>query len=105
MKAGWALGLAALGLAACGGAEVPDRQALIDGCVQGGEAQATCACIADAYQENLPQELFSKVADRVGREGVRMEAFIGELDDVEQMLAFSAAVEDMMACPLSGQGA
>lgn len=105
MKTVSAIGLAALGLAACGSAGVSDRQALVDGCVRGGEAQATCACIADAYQENLPPDLFSKVADRVGREGLRMEAFIGELDDVEEMLAFSAAVEDMMACPLSGQGA
>ncbi|MFN3314976.1 MAG: hypothetical protein ACK46Q_16160 [Hyphomonas sp.] len=104
MKTGWAIGLAALGLAACGSAGVSDRQALVDSCVARGEAPASCACLADAFETNLPPELFRKTAERVGRQGIGVEVFIRELE-VEEMLAFSAAVEDMMACPLSGQGA
>lgn len=104
MKTGWVIGLAALSLAACGAGEVSGHQALVDNCVSNGEAEAGCICLANAFETNLPPELFAKTADRVGREGAEVEAFIGELE-VDEMLAFSAAVEDMMACPLTGEGA
>lgn len=104
MKTAWATGLAALGLAACGSPGVSDRQALIDDCVARGEAEASCTCVAEAFENKLPPDLFRKTAERVGRQGIGVEVFIRELE-VDEMLAFSAAVEDMMACPLTGGGA
>ncbi|MFN7056714.1 hypothetical protein [Hyphomonas sp.] len=91
-------------LAACGTPGPGDHQVLVESCVAAGESEAACLCQANALQQNLEPDLFAKTADRVGRQGVKVEAFIAELASAEEMLAFSAAVEDMMACPLTGAG-
>jgi hypothetical protein len=91
-------------LAACGAAGPSDYQALVESCKAAGETEAACICQTDALQQNLEPELFRKTAERVGRQGVRVEAFIAQLASAEEMLAFSAAVEDMMTCPVTGPG-
>lgn len=104
MKQGFSIAAAAalMALAACGAGPLgpSDRQVLVEACVAEGESEAACTCIADAFEANLPPELYRKTAQRIGRDGMNIAAFIGEFD-ADEMLAFSAAVEDMMECPLA----
>lgn len=102
MKAGIVASIAALALAACGAGGPSDREVLVNSCTAEGEAEATCGCIADALEKNLTQELFSKTADAVGRQSKDMMTFVGELT-VQEQLAFSAVLDDMFACSLTGE--
>ena len=104
MKAGVVAAGALLMLAGCGpGADAPsDRELLVETCIADGEAEATCDCIADALQNNLPSDLFRKTAQAVGRDRKDMMTFIGDLSGEEQ-LAFSAVLNDLFACSLAGE--
>lgn len=104
MKAGIIAGMAALALAACGAGGPSDREVLVNSCTSEGEAEATCGCIADALENNLTPELFSRTANAVGRESKDMMTFVAELT-VQEQLAFSAVLDDMFACSLTGEKA
>ncbi len=74
-----------------------DNQALVATCIEKGEAEATCACVADALEKNLPPELFKKVAQAAGREKRDMVEYMSGLP-VEDLLAFSAVTNDLQRC-------
>lgn len=85
-------------LSGCGGVGRPtDKQALVATCIENGEAEATCACVADALEKNLPPELFKKVAQAAGREKQDMVEYMSGLP-VEDLLAFSAVTNDLQLC-------
>lgn len=104
MKAGVVAAGAFLVLAGCGqgAATPPDRALLVETCIADGEAEATCGCIADAMEKNLPPDLFRKTAQAVGRDRKDMMTFVGDLTGEEQ-LAFSAVLNDLFACSLAGE--
>ncbi|MFN4025399.1 MAG: hypothetical protein ACK4MQ_11245 [Hyphomonas sp.] len=104
MKAGVVAAGAFLVLAGCGqGASAPsDRALLVQTCTEDGEAEATCGCIADAMENNLPSDLFRKTAQAIGRDRKDMMTFVGELSGDEQ-LAFTAILSDLFACSLTGE--
>ncbi len=74
-----------------------DKQALVATCVEKGEAEATCTCVADALEKNLSPELFRKVAQATGREKQDMIEYMSGLP-VEDLLAFSAVTNDLEVC-------
>lgn len=85
-------------LSGCGGmGGLSDKQALVATCIEKGEAEATCACVADALEKNLPPELFKKVAQAAGREKQDMVEYMSGLP-VEDLLAFSAVTNDLQLC-------
>ncbi|MBA3070440.1 MAG: hypothetical protein FP825_18425 [Hyphomonas sp.] len=85
-------------LSGCGGLGRPsDKQALVATCIEKGEAEATCNCVADALEKNLKPELFKKVAQAAGRDKQDMVEFMSSLP-VEDLLAFSAVTNDLEAC-------
>ncbi len=89
---------ALLVLSGCGGMGRPsDKQALVATCIEKGEAEATCACVADALEKNLPPELFKKVAQAAGRDKQDMVEYMSGLP-VEDLLAFSAVTNDLQLC-------
>lgn len=92
------LAAASLVLAGCGmiGGQ-SDKQALVATCVEKGEAEATCTCVADALEANLSPELFKKVAQATGREKQDMIEYMSGLP-VEDLLAFSAVTNDLEVC-------
>jgi len=86
------------GLAGCSGLGRPtDKQALVATCIEKGEAEATCNCVADALEKNLSPELFKKVAQAAGREKQDMVEYMSTLP-VEDLLAFSAVTNDLEVC-------
>lgn len=85
-------------LAGCGGIGRPsDKQALVSTCIEKGEAEPTCTCVADSLEKNLPPELFKKVAQAAGRDKQDMVEYMSTLP-VEELLAFSAVTNDLEAC-------
>lgn len=85
-------------LSGCDGIGRPsDKQALVATCIEKGEAEATCACVADALEQNLPPELFKKVAQATGREKQDMVEYMSGLP-VADLLAFSAVTNDLQRC-------
>lgn len=91
-------------LAGCGGLGRPtDKQALASTCIEKGEAEATCNCIAVALEKNLSPELFKKVAQAAGREKQDMVEYMSGLP-VEDLLAFSAVTNDLEACGNAAAG-
>jgi len=74
-----------------------DKQALVATCVEKGESEATCTCVADALEKNLSPELYKKVAQAAGREKQDMIEFMSGLP-VEDLLAFSAVTNDLEMC-------
>lgn len=89
---------ALLALGGCSGLGGPsDRQALVSTCIEKGEAEATCSCVAEALETNLPPELFQKVAQAAGREKQDMLEYMSTLP-VEDLLAFSAVTNDLESC-------
>ena len=90
--------LALVILSACSGLGRPtDKQALVSTCIEKGEAEATCNCVADALEKNLSPELFKKVAQAAGHEKQDMVEYMSSLP-VEDLLAFSAVTNDLEAC-------
>ncbi|MEQ8556677.1 MAG: hypothetical protein RIB03_00030 [Henriciella sp.] len=90
-----------LALAACGGGG-NDRQAIIDACVSDGTSdQKTCECMADSAEENLDDDLYSKLADaaREGSEGA--EEIMGDLTPQQQTQFMSFAMQAAMTCGMS----
>ncbi len=83
-------------LAGCGGG-LSDKQALISTCVENGESEATCGCIASALEKNLSPELFKKVAQAAGRDKQDMVEYMNTLP-IEDLLAFSAVTNDLEVC-------
>ncbi|ABI75506.1 putative lipoprotein [Hyphomonas neptunium ATCC 15444] len=104
MKAGVFAALSALALAGCGLGGPGDRQVMVNACVADGESEATCGCITDAMETNLSPELFEKTAQAVGRDEKDMMTFVGELT-LQEQLSFSAVLQDMFACSLTGETA
>lgn len=85
-------------LAGCSGLGRPsDKEALVATCIEKGEAEATCTCVATALEKNLSPELFKKVAQAAGREKQDMVEYMSGLP-VEDLLAFSAVTNDLEAC-------
>ena len=85
-------------LAGCGGLGRPtDKQALVSTCIEKGEAEATCNCVATALEKNRSPELFKKVAKAAGHEKRDMVEYMSSLP-VEDLLAFSAVTNDLEAC-------
>jgi hypothetical protein len=84
-------------LAGCSALGPSDNQALVATCIEKGEAEATCTCVADALEKNLPPELFKKVAQAAGREKQDMVEYMSTLP-VEDLLAFSAVTNDLEMC-------
>lgn len=84
-------------LAGCSALGPSDKQALVSTCIEKGEAEATCTCVADALEKNLPPELFKKVAQAAGREKQDMVEYMSGLP-VEDLLAFSAVTNDLEVC-------
>lgn len=91
--------LAGVMLAGCGsGLGGPsDRDVLAANCVEDGEAEATCSCIADAMAENLSPELLKKTADAVGRNNQDEMTFLTSLSMPEAM-EYSKVTSDMLDC-------
>lgn len=85
-------------LAGCGAlGGKSDKQALVDTCVEKGEGEATCTCVADALEKNLSPELFKKVAQAAGRDKQDMVEYMSGLP-VEDLLAFSEVTNDLEVC-------
>lgn len=84
-------------LAGCSALGPSDKQALVSTCIEKGEAEATCTCVATALEANLPPELFKKVAKAAGREKQDMVEYMSGLP-VEDLLAFSAVTNDLEVC-------
>ncbi len=84
-------------LAGCSALGPSDKQALVSTCIEKGEAEATCTCVATALEANLPPELFKKVAQAAGREKQDMVEYMSTLP-VEDLLAFSAVTNDLEVC-------
>ncbi|WP_291196040.1 hypothetical protein [Hyphomonas sp.] len=84
-------------LAGCSALGPSDKQALVSTCIEKGEAEATCTCVATALEVNLPPELFKKVAQAAGREKQDMVEYMSTLP-VEDLLAFSAVTNDLEVC-------
>ncbi len=74
-----------------------DRDVLVSSCVADGEAEATCACIADAMKDNLSPELLKKSADAIGRNGQDEMAFLSSLSMPEAM-EYAKVTADMLEC-------
>jgi hypothetical protein len=85
-------------LAGCGGfGQVSDKQALVTTCIEKGENEATCNCVAGALEAKLSPELYKQVAQAAGREKQDMFEYMSSLP-VEDLLAFSAVTNDLAAC-------
>jgi hypothetical protein len=99
MRVAIAVAAAVLGLSACGGGfgRPSDKQALVADCIEDGEAEATCTCIADALEAKLEPELFQKVAQAVGRENQDMLEYMSGLP-AEELMAYSAVTNDFVTC-------
>lgn len=82
-------------LAGCGGQS--DKQALVSTCIENGESEATCSCVASALEKNLSPELFKKVAQAAGRDKQNMDEYLDTLP-IEDLLAFSAVTNDLELC-------
>lgn len=90
-------GLSAVLLAGCGALGPSDKQKMVSTCVDQGEAESTCKCVVDALEKNLSAELFSKVAKGMGDDKQSL-IDISMSMEVEDLLALSAATNDMAAC-------
>ncbi len=90
---------ALLVLSGCGGVfgGPSDKQVLVSTCVESGEAETACSCVAEALERNLSPELFKKVAQAVGRDKQDMVEYMSTLP-IEDLLAFSAVTNDLEVC-------
>lgn len=84
-------------LAGCGAMGPSDKQVLVSTCIEQGEAESTCKCVAEALEKNLSPELFSTVAQKMGREKQSLIDVSMSLE-VDDILALSAATNDIAAC-------
>ncbi len=82
----------------CGGLGRPSsKQAMVAACIDKGEAEPTCNCVADALEENLPPELFEKVAQAVGQDKKDMVEYMFSLP-ADELVAFSAVTGELEMC-------
>ncbi len=90
---------AAISLGGCGGlfGGPSNEELLTADCIADGESEAACACITKAMKDNLPQEVFAKTAQAVGREKVDPAEFILSLPVNEQMM-YGKAVDELLKC-------
>ncbi len=85
---------------ACNGS-AGDAKALTSTCTDQGERPETCACVVTAMQSKLPDELFARTADAVGRQKRDVESFVRNLPEADQ-IAFAIVANDLLACGESG---
>lgn len=97
MRLAMMTGLSLLALAGCGVMGPSDKQKMVSTCVDQGEAETTCKCVVDALEKNLSPELFSKVAKGMGEEQQSLIDLSSSMS-VEDIMALSAATNDMAAC-------
>ncbi|MFN7179554.1 hypothetical protein [Hyphomonas sp.] len=90
-------GLSLLALAGCGALGPSDKQKMVSTCIEQGEAETTCKCVADALEKNLSPELFAKVAKGLGEEGKDLIELSMSMEG-KDIMALSAATNDMAAC-------
>lgn len=92
---------ALLGLAACGGGG-SDRAALVNACVEDGSTdEATCECMADAAENNLDDDLYSKLA-KAARDGEEAaDKIMNDLTPEQQGQFMSFAMQAAMTCGAS----
>jgi hypothetical protein len=82
----------------CGALGRPsDKQAMVASCIDKGEAETTCNCVANALEANLPPELFEKVAQAVGRDKKDMVEYMFSLP-ADELFAFSKVTNELEAC-------
>ncbi|MEL7480172.1 MAG: hypothetical protein AAGJ29_01300 [Pseudomonadota bacterium] len=90
------IGAAALLLVACGGGN--DKQKLVAACIEGGESEANCSCLADAAEENLSDKLFGKLVDITAAGDDGAAQIMSELTQDEQSEFFSFAMRAAVTC-------
>ncbi len=90
---------ASLVLAACGGVGGGGSKAdLVKWCVDSGDAQADCECMASRLQADLPPELFKTLATGFAAGEDEAAAALESLPEDEQLQAMSAMIEAGMSC-------
>ncbi len=88
--------LATLALASCGG--TGNREALVDACMEGGESEANCTCLANAADEELDAKLYGKLVEvtKVGDE--KAAEIMSGLTTEQQGQLFSFAMAAAVSC-------
>lgn len=96
MKKAILVSVAAIALASCGG--VSNNQALVDACMDGGESEANCTCLANAADEELDAKLYGKLVEvtRVGDE--KAAEIMSGLTPEQQSQLFSFAMSAAISC-------
>jgi hypothetical protein len=93
---------ALLMLAAACGQSGGAKADLIKSCVDSGEDETLCTCLADGLEEQLDAKLFRKIAAEAARTGEPDDAFLESLPADEQGAVLGAMMSTGMTCAFGG---
>jgi hypothetical protein len=89
--------VAALALTGCGGMG-GGKGAMVKACVDSGETEANCTCIADSLEKNLDKETFALVSNAMAAGEEQGNKMMEELPADKQGAVMGALMSAGMGC-------
>jgi predicted HAD superfamily phosphohydrolase len=98
MRTIFAAALAATLLAGCGAIGGGEKAAMIKACVESGETDANCSCVADNLEKNLDAETFKVVAGAMAASEEEGNDIMNGLPTDQQGAVMGALMTAGMSC-------
>lgn len=94
--------VAALGLAGCGAMGGGEKASMVKACIDSGEAEADCTCIADSLEKGLDAETFKVVATAMAAGEEEGNALMEALPAEQQTAVMGQLMSAGMTCMMGG---
>lgn len=104
MKRLFSVLIVTLAAAACGGGTGGARADMVRSCVDSGEDEALCSCLAEGLEGELDPKLFKKIAAEAAKSGDSNDDFLDTLPAEEQGAVLGALMSVGMSCALGSMG-